>query len=68
MTSPGQTLVFHPDDSEKGRVEKWRFDQLVAADFPPLIAQLLAESDVDLHRAVELAGKCGPTMAAEILR
>lgn len=55
-------------DEEK-QVNAWRFARLVEANFPFHAANLLAESDVDLHEAVELTAKgCPPELALEILR
>ncbi len=49
-------------------VEAWRFDQLVTAGYPVELAQDLARNPrVDLHYAVELAGRTTPDLAYQIL-
>jgi hypothetical protein len=54
--------------SERELVEDWRLDTLIKADYPLPLAEKLAHSEADLHRAVELirAG-CTFELAAEIL-
>lgn len=54
--------------SEREKVESWRLHVLIEAGYPLPLAERLAHSDADLHRAVELihAG-CGYETAAEIL-
>jgi len=54
--------------SERDKVESWRLHVLIEAGYPLPLAERLAGSPVDLHRAVELlpAG-CTPETAAEIL-
>ena len=53
---------------ERAKVEGWRLHVLMEAGYPLPLAERIAASEVDLHRAVELiqAG-CAPETAAEIL-
>jgi hypothetical protein len=50
-------------------VESWRLHVLMEAGYPLPIAERIAQSDADLHEAVELVGPrgCGPDVAAQIL-
>jgi hypothetical protein len=54
--------------SEREKVESWRLHVLIEAGYPLPLAEKLAHSEADLHRAVELirAG-CAFETAAEIL-
>jgi len=54
--------------SETDKVESWRLHVLIEAGYPLPLAQRVAHSDADLHRAVEmvLAG-CKYQTAVEIL-
>jgi hypothetical protein len=50
------------------KVESWRFMVLLDAGYPPDLAELVAESKVDLHAAVELLERgCPAPLAARIL-
>jgi hypothetical protein len=54
--------------SERDRVAGWRLHVLIEAGFPVHLAERLAHSEADLHRAVELVRQgCDATVAAEIL-
>ena len=54
--------------SEREKVESWRLHVLVEAGYPLSLAEKLAHSEADLHRAVELVlAGCGHQTAAEIL-
>jgi hypothetical protein len=54
--------------SELERVQCWRFEILVEAGYPPLVASALAASKVDLHLASRMLEQgCPPGLAAEIL-
>jgi hypothetical protein len=54
--------------SERAKVEGWRLHVLIEAGYPLPLAERLAGSDADLHRAVELVTQgCEPQTAAEIL-
>ena len=54
--------------SEQAKVEGWRLHVLMEAGYPLPLAERLAGSNADLHRAVELIAQgCEPHTAAEIL-
>jgi hypothetical protein len=58
----------HPTRDERAKVESWRLHVLIEAGYPVALAERLAHSEVDLHRAVELLESgCRPETAAEIL-
>ncbi|HZP74017.1 MAG TPA: hypothetical protein VFA97_11645 [Gaiellaceae bacterium] len=61
-----QTVEYPQSELEK--VESWRLHVLIEAGYPLPLAERLAHSEADLHRAVELirAG-CAFETAAEIL-
>jgi hypothetical protein len=62
------TEIAEPDTSERSKVESWRLHVLIEAGYPLALAERLAASDADLHRAVELVGNgCRHETAAEIL-
>jgi hypothetical protein len=54
--------------TEREKVESWRLHVLIEAGYPLPLAEKLAHSEADLHRAVELT-RCGCSYetAAEIL-
>jgi hypothetical protein len=53
---------------EHSKVESWRLHVLIEAGYPLHLAERLAATEIDLHRAVELIRLgCEPTTAAEIL-
>lgn len=56
------------EGGERSKVEGWRLHVLIEAGYPLALAERIAASEVDLHRAVDLldAG-CTPETAAEIL-
>ena len=55
-------------EEEKMSVESWRLKSLLDAGYPLAKAQILAGSDVDLHKAIDLLKKCGdPKIAFKIL-
>jgi hypothetical protein len=55
-------------ESEIARVTGWRLHTLIEAGYPFELAERIAESDVDLHRAVELVTQgCTPEVAEKIL-
>ncbi len=55
-------------ESERAKVESWRLHVLIEAGFPLHVAERVAASEADLHRAVELVALgCAPETAAEIL-
>lgn len=54
--------------SELAKVQSWRLHVLIEAGFPLPLAEKIAASEADLHRAVELLRQgCEPQTAAEIL-
>jgi hypothetical protein len=54
--------------SERSKVESWRLHVLMEAGYPLPLAERIAGSEADLHRAVELVSNgCTPETAAEIL-
>jgi hypothetical protein len=54
--------------SERAKVESWRLHVLIEAGFPLPLAERIAGSEADLHRAVALLRSgCSPETAAEIL-
>ena len=61
-----QITDIQPD--ERVKVESWRLHVLIEAGYPLPLAEKLAHSEADLHRAVELVRiGCVPELAAEIL-
>ncbi len=55
-------------EDERSKVESWRLHVLIEAGYPLPLAERLAGSDADLHRAVELVRSgCAHPTAAEIL-
>lgn len=61
-----QTL--EPEQDERAKVQGWRLHVLIEAGYPIELAEQLAESDADLHEAVELVEQgCTPTTAVAIL-
>jgi hypothetical protein len=60
--------IVEVDASERSKVESWRLHVLMEAGYPLPLAERLAASEADLHRAVELVNLgCAPHTAAEIL-
>ena len=62
------TQIAEHDQSERDKVAGWRLHVLIEAGYPLPLAEKLAQSEADLHTAVELVRKgCQPLTAAEIL-
>ena len=62
------TEIAEHAQSERDKVASWRLHQLIEAGYPVHIAERLAHSDTDLHRAIELVRRgCDAHTAAEIL-
>jgi hypothetical protein len=62
------TEIIEPEGGERSKVESWRLHVLMEAGYPLPLAEKLAGSEADLHRAVELVTLgCAPETAAEIL-
>ena len=65
MSDISITTAADPTDYQ---VETWRLSVLLDAGYPPDLAELVAESRVDLHEAVDLLERgCPPPLAARIL-
>lgn len=67
-----------PDEEEEAlpsaevvldKVGKWRYDNLMSAGYTETQALMLAldRAKVDLHEAVDLAQRAGPTLAYQIV-
>ena len=55
-------------ETERSKVESWRLHVLIQAGYPLPLAEKLAGSEADLHRAVELVDQgCAPELATSIL-
>ena len=62
------TQIAEHSQSERDKVAGWRLHVLIEAGYPLPLAEKLAQSDADLHTAVELVRKgCEPLTAAEVL-
>lgn len=62
------TEIVEQQQSDRDKVASWRLHQLIEAGYPVHLAERLAHSDADLHRAVELLRSgCDSRVAAEIL-
>jgi hypothetical protein len=60
--------IAEPPQDERAKVESWRLHVLMEAGFPLPLAERIAHSDADLHRAVELvASGCDHETAARIV-
>lgn len=57
------------EQDERGKVESWRLHVLIEAGYPLPLAERIAQSEADLHDAVELVVRrgCIPDVAAQIL-
>jgi hypothetical protein len=57
------------EQDERNKVESWRLHVLVEAGYPLPLAERIAQSEADLHEAVELVGRrgCSTEVAAQIL-
>jgi hypothetical protein len=62
------TQIIETDQNEKAKVQSWRLHVLIEAGYPLPLAEKIADSEVDLHRAVEIVTSgCGHETAARIL-
>ena len=62
------TETIEAAEDERSKVEGWRLHVLMEAGYPLPLAEKIAASEADLHRAVEmLSSGCTPETAAEIL-
>ena len=67
-TDMGETTEIALFESERSKVESWRLHVLIEAGYPLTLAERLAASEADLHRAVGLIDRgCRPETAVEIL-
>jgi hypothetical protein len=57
------------EKDERSKVESWRLHVLMEAGYPLPLAERIAQSEADLHEAVELVGRrgCSAEVAAQIL-
>jgi hypothetical protein len=68
QTASAMTEIAEQHQNERERVAGWRLHVLIEAGYPVHLAERVAHSEVDLHRAVELVKQgCDATVAAEIL-
>jgi hypothetical protein len=68
QTVSEMTEAVNYEGSERSKVEGWRLHVLMEAGYPLPLAERIAGSEADLHRAVEmLKSGCTPETAAEIL-
>jgi hypothetical protein len=62
------TQIIETDQTERAKVQSWRLHVLIEAGYPLPLAEKLAGSEADLHRAVDLVEHgCTAETAAEIL-
>lgn len=62
------TQIVEHAQNEREKVASWRLHVLIEAGYPLPLAERLAQSEADLHSAVELVRQgCEPKTAAEIL-
>jgi hypothetical protein len=62
------TEIVEQEHSDRDKVASWRLHQLIEAGYPVHLAERVAHSDADLHRAIELLRSgCDARIAAEIL-
>ncbi len=62
------TEIVEYEQTDRDRVASWRLHQLIEAGYPVHLAERLAHSEADLHRAIELLRSgCDAKVAAEIL-
>ena len=60
--------IVETDHNERAKVQSWRLHVLIEAGYPLPLAEKLADSEADLHDAVELvASGCTHETAARIL-
>ena len=68
LTLDDLTIV-ETERDERAKVESWRLHVLMDAGYPLALAERIAQSDADLHEAVEIVTRrgCSPEVAAQIL-
>ncbi len=63
-----ELTTIEPACDERAKVESWRLHVLIEAGYPVSLAEKIAHSEADLHRAVELIlSGCEHETAARIL-
>ena len=64
-----ELTILEREQDERGKVESWRLHVLMEAGYPLPLAERIAQSETDLHEAVELIARrgCSPEVAAQIL-
>jgi hypothetical protein len=64
-----ELATMEPERDERAIVESWRLHVLIEAGYPVPLAERLAQSEADLHDAVDLVCRrgCTPEVAAQIL-
>jgi hypothetical protein len=64
-----ELTTVEPEHDERGKVESWRLHVLIEAGYPLHLAEQVAQSQADLHTAVDLVLRqgCEPQVAAQIL-
>lgn len=64
-----ELTILETEKDERGKVESWRLHVLMEAGYPLPLAERIAQSEADLHEAVELVDRrgCSPEVAAQIL-
>jgi hypothetical protein len=64
-----ELTILEREQDERGKVESWRLHVLMEAGYPLPLAERIAQSEADLHEAVELVGSrgCSADVAAQIL-
>ena len=59
------TETAEPESNERSKVESWRLHVLIEAGYPLPLAERLAGSEADLHRALKVyAAQSGEPMGA----
>ena len=68
LTLDDLTIV-ETERDERAKVESWRLHVLMDAGYPLALAERVAQSDADLHEAVDIVTRrgCSPEVAAQIL-
>jgi hypothetical protein len=68
MAETTETYLEDTMGGEQAKVESWRLHVLIEAGYPLPLAEKLADSEADLHNAVELVDSgCTHEIAARIL-
>jgi hypothetical protein len=64
-----ELMILEQERDERNKVESWRLHVLMEAGYPLPLAERIAQSNADLHEAVELVDRrgCSAEVAAQIL-